>query len=62
MKELMNRIWLEENEVVQLRNILANIYMDSLGHNDVIAAEAKYGLDLTIRILEEYNGEDAGTI
>ena len=45
-----------EIELIKLRNILANVYMDSSGHNDLIAEEAKHGLDLTIKILEEYNG------
>lgn len=50
-------LMVSEIEVLRLRNILANIYMDTLGHNDVIAEEAKLGLDLTIKILEEYHGE-----
>lgn len=55
MNNGINYILLSEAEVIRLRNILANIYMDTLGHNDIIAAEAKHGLDLTIKILEEYH-------
>ena len=55
MNNEISYILLSESEVIRLRNILANVYMDTLGHNDLIATEAKHGLDLTIKILEEYH-------
>lgn len=57
----INSIMVSEAEVLRMRNIFANIYMDMLGHNDIISNEAKQGLDLTIKILEEYHGERKNT-
>lgn len=58
---IMSYVAIEENELIDLRNILANIYMDTPLENPV-SKKAKEGLDITIKIMEEFYGQDSGTM
>lgn len=50
-----------EEELYEIRNLLANLYMDT-PHTHKSSEVIREGLDLVIRIMEEYYGQDAGKI